>query len=681
MPDHGQWLSTAAFAASAGISVQAARKALSRALDGRPWRGRRLAVREVPSRGGRAGIALEVRADCLGNSDALPTPAAPVKTAHAAVLPAPVAPAPLRSGSGLSERYALIEPALRHAPGSPGRRQAVVEAAQIAGRDKATIYRWIAGYEEDGYATFRREARPDRGRRAVFVTRAWDAAVPFDDATKARIAGEVRHYVRRAWRSTTEPGWRWIARIASIELEELTVQAGFEGDASQLRAICKLPHNFVMPERRYRAVAIHEQDAKRWHDEYRPRVRRTRAGRWPMEIVTGDVHPMDVLLPRPDGSTFTAKLVAFEDSATARMFVYPVFLEKGEGVRQEHVAEAFAAMAADPQWGVPQTLYLDNGSEYNCAALVEDAMRRVAQIRALQGDGEPSAARARLIVKALPYNASAKSIESMFSALERGVFSMLPGWIGGNRMAKKTANVGRAPQPYPHGKEAFLEDLQNALIAYETHPQTGQLNGRSPRRAFEEAWEGGWRPIAVSRGAIRAAFARDESRQVRQGSFTYGKGSRRYTARELWGLPAGTRLHLRIPIFGGLGAIPVMNRDGSLLCIAEPERAYDRLDPEGAREAGRRQSAALAELADLRAEIEPLDRRAELARIAEREGEGPVSDGATVAILGNGMEAVGRELERNPAARRAKQDEEDEISTERWREAMDRYLGRTGTDG
>ena len=168
---------------------------------------------------------------------------------------------------------------------------------------------------------------------------------------------------------------------------------------------------------------------------------------------------------------------------------------------------------------------------------------------------------------------------------------------------------------------------------------------------------------------------------MRQGSFTYGKGSRRYTARELWGLPAGTRLHLRIPVFGGLDAIPVMNRDGSLLCIAEPERAYDRLDPEGAREAGRRQSAALAELAELRDDTEPLDRRAELARIAEREGQGPVSDGATVAILGNGMEAVGRELERSPAARRAKQDEEDEISTERWREAMDRYLGRTGTDG
>ena len=575
-----------------------------------------LIVRQVPSRGGRAGVALEVRADCLEDGGESAT------TYH---LPAPPPSRP--SGGG-------------------------------------------------------RKQRADMGKRRAFVSRAWDAAVPFDDETKERIAGEVRYYVRRAWRSTTEPGWRWIARLASVELEELTKAAGFEG--GQLKAICKLPHNFVMPERRYRAVAVYEQDAKRWHDEYRPRVRRTRAGRWPMEVVVGDVHPMDVLLPRPDGATFTAKLVAFEDSATARMFVHPVFLEKGEGVRQEHVAEAFAAMAADPQWGVPGTLYLDNGSEYNCAALIEDAMRRVAQIRALQSDGEPPAARARLIIKALPYNASAKSIESMFSALERGVFSMLPGWIGGNRMAKKTANVGRAPQPYPHGKEAFLEDLRNALIAYETHPQTGQLHGRSPRQAFEEAWEGGWRPITVSRGAIRAAFARDASRQVRQGSFTYGKGSRRYTARELWGLPAGTRLHLRIPIFGGLDAIPVMNPDGSLLCIAEPDRAYDRLDPEGAREAGRRQSAALAELAEMRSEVEPLDRRAVLARIAEREGEGPVSDGAVVAILDKGSEAVGRALELSPASRQAakrEKEKQDEISREEEREARALFLRKVGTAG
>lgn len=666
------WLSAPAFADVAGISRRSAARILARALDGAPWRGRTLIVREVHSRGGATGRSFQVRADCLEDGEALPT--LPDET-HAAGMPVP-APAARRSSAVMAERHSIIQPVLQSPSGSAARKLAVTEAARQAGKTKSTIYRWIASYEEQGLAGLGRQATPSRGRRMHFITRGWDAAVPFDDAVKEEIAATLQRYVRSLWAANTEYGWRWVARMAGTRLEELTRAAGFDGD---LRRICKLPHNLVMRERPYRALAILKQDAKRWHDEYRPRVRRTRAGRWPMEIVVGDVHPIDVLLPRPDGSTFTAKLIAFEDWANARVFFYPVFLEKGEGIRQEHVAEAFMAMTQDPCWGLPQLLYLDNGGEYGAMELIEDAMRLNTQVRALEDDDELSEQlrnRRRAIVKARPYNASAKSIESAFSALERGVFSMLPGWIGGNRMAKKTANVGRPPTPYPHGEDAFRKDLQNALIAYETHPQTGLLNGRSPRQALEDALESGWRPMAVSPGAVLAAFARDESRMLRQGSFSYD--GRRYTARELWGLPAGTALHLRVPIFGGREEIPVMAEDGSLLCMAQAERLYDVLDREGAREAGRRQAAALADIAAMRADIDPIDGRDLLAEIAEREGSGPVPESSGIVRLSEGMEAVGRALERAPAARRAEKDEQDEISKERSWEARERFLRKAG---
>ena len=45
------WLTTAAFAATAGISERAARKALARAFEGRRWRGKVLIVRSVVKRG------------------------------------------------------------------------------------------------------------------------------------------------------------------------------------------------------------------------------------------------------------------------------------------------------------------------------------------------------------------------------------------------------------------------------------------------------------------------------------------------------------------------------------------------------------------------------------------------------------------------------------------------------
>ena len=429
-------------------------------------------------------------------------------------------------------------------------------------------------------------------------------------------------------------------------------------------------------------MAIYEQDAKRWHDEYRPRIRRTRAGRFPMEILVGDVHPIDVLLPRPDGSTFTAKLIVFEDWATGCLYVYVVFLPKGEGVRQEHIAAAFAAMTQHPLWGVPQLLYLDNGGEYGCAELVADAMQLNTQIRMLGDDAEFARALrsgAGQSSKPRPYNASAKSIEGAFNTLERGVFSMLPGWIGGNRMDKKTHNIGQASKPYPHGEAAFRKDLDICIEAYETNPQTGLLNGRSPRQAFNEAVAAGWRRMDVSRGAVLAAFARDESRTVRQGSFSYD--GRRYTARELWSLPAGTRLHLRVPIFGNREEIPVMGKDGGLLCMAAAETLYDVLDTEGAREAGRRLSTARSGVKALGAGIDPLDMQEELTGLVAQEAPATVPESVGVIRLGEGMEAVGRALERSPAQRRADEDEDEEISRERWREVTDRYLGKTGTDG
>ena len=52
------WLTTATFAAAAGITERSARRILARAFEGRPWRGKALIVRKVPSRGGAAGVVV-----------------------------------------------------------------------------------------------------------------------------------------------------------------------------------------------------------------------------------------------------------------------------------------------------------------------------------------------------------------------------------------------------------------------------------------------------------------------------------------------------------------------------------------------------------------------------------------------------------------------------------------------
>lgn len=650
MTDGAGWLSTQEFAAQAGIGARPARIVLSRALnDGKPYRGRVLPVRKAPSRGGARGKAFEVRADWAD---------APVD----AIEPAPRA---------TIARYAIIAPALKHPRGSAERRQAMKAAAEVCGVTERSIAHWIAQYEAEGRASLSR-GRTDAGKRRHVISAKWDGAVPFDDATRERIAADVERYTRSLWASTTDWGWKKIARLASTRLADLTMQAGFTGDARHVATLCKLSHRYVNRFRKYRAVATRDLDAKRWNDEHRGRIQRTRAGRLPMQVVVGDVHPIDILLPREDGSTFTAKLIGFEDWATYRLFVYPVFLEKGEGVRQEHIIQALVAMGMDPHWGMPEILYLDNGKEYSCLDLVADALKRTTQIRALNDDPAFRAGtleRAAL-VKAQPYNAAAKDIEGHFARLER-VLSALPGWIGGNRMAKRTANVGQAAVPYGKGKDAFLADLHTAVAFLDTNP-LDCFDGRTPREVFNEACAGGWKAAHYQRGALLARFARDASRTVRQGRFRF-KG-KPYTHRKIQELPKGTPLHLRVPIVGLQWGIPVLDEHGDLLCMADVDRPYDVLDPAGAVEAAARHAAARRGVEKLRADVDKLDMSAEIAKaVAAAEPEAmpgtlsPIRESAA-------NEAIGRELERTPAERKAEEDEAEQISREEWRRMADAFF-------
>lgn len=626
--------------------------------------GQALTVRTVPRIDGTGGIAYEVLAASVRAGDAGNVPAPP--------------PAP--PDTGAARRYDIIRPVLKHAPGS-----AVREAARRAGVHERRIREWIAAYEAGGAGGLHARPREDRGRRKHAISAAWDswAERALNDAAMAAVAADLERYVKSLWAATTDHGEKRIAALVADRLAELTEEAGFNGDARQLAKVCKVGLRFVRRWRHYRAVALADQDAKQWHDRHRPRIRRTREGRQPMDIVFCDVHPMDVLLPRADGSTFTVKLVAFLDWATNRIFLHPVFLAKGEGVRQEHVIEAIIAMTQDSRWGVPCVLYLDNGAEYGCVDKVADALRLNVQVRALGDDSafdEALLLRVRLTVRAQPHNAPAKPIEPAFKVLEHGFFSALPGWIGGNRMAKKTANLGREPVPYPHGEEAFLADLARCLAAYHATPQDGALAGRSPDDAYNAAVAAGWQRMDIARGALLAAFGKDAFRSLRQGGFSYG--GRRYTHRALQAMGADRRLHLRIPPFGDLDEMPVMDETGlELVCVAVADAPYDALDIEGAREAGRRLSAAKAGVARLRADTDSVDVLAADARRAARAGPAMVPESAGVIRLSEAMEAAGRALETAPAGRREAEEEQERISWEETRAARARFLRNVRATG
>lgn len=291
---------------------------------------------------------------------------------------------------------------------------------------------------------------------------------------QALVAEQLAEQVRSLW-AAGAPGYRTVAELGSTVLFDLSLKAGWS-DVSL--AQCQLSRSYVEHYRRYAMLAMHDRE-----------------GLKPMDIIVGDVHPIDIKLTRADGKAVMPRAIAWLDVATQRLHVTLIQLEKGEGVKQVHVAQSFAAMCS--AWGLPRQLYLDNGSAYGG----QDMMEGFAQLSRRTGVEldtrlEPQMAAApNAVVRARPYNAQAKPIEGIFALLEQQVLSMLPGWIGGNRMRQKAHDVGRAPQPFGGDWESFHQSFDQALAYYHARaqPRSRSINGQSPNQALSAAIAAGLR--------------------------------------------------------------------------------------------------------------------------------------------------------------------------------------------
>jgi hypothetical protein len=186
----------------------------------------------------------------------------------------------------------------------------------------------------------------------VVVSRRWDRSVPFDHATKELIAAKLRRRVRSLW-AAGAPGWRHVARLATAYLIERTREAGLDLPDGELAKRCTLTRGYVVRERRYRSVAVKDKDAKAFFDR-QPRIRRDCSGLKPLELVIGDVHPVDIYYRRDDGSLATAKLIGWLDAANNRFLGHTVFLQKGEGVRSGYPELTHCDVTKDNVRGSPE---------------------------------------------------------------------------------------------------------------------------------------------------------------------------------------------------------------------------------------------------------------------------------------------------------------------------------------
>lgn len=538
----------------------------------------------------------------------------------------------------------IIQPALAYpkhsrARGETLRRLADSNHQRPDGR-RATVsldslYTWIACYEQHGLTALMRKPRRDFGRKVVGITRRWDSACPLPPEVQAQIAKQLAEQVRSLW-AAGAPGFRTVAELGSAILHDLSLCAGW---ADVLLDQCQLTRSYVEHHRRYALVAMHDKDARLFFDSMVPRIRRHRENLKPMDIIVGDVHPIDIMLTRADGTAVMPRAIAWLDVATQRVHVTLIQLEKGEGVKQVHVAQSFSAMCS--AWGLPRQLYLDNGSEYGW----QDMMEGFAQLSRLTGTAldtwlDSQASVSNAVVRARPYNAQAKPIEGIFALLEQQVLSMLPGWIGGNRMRQKTHNVGHAPHPFPGDWEAFHQAFDRTMAYYHARaqPRSRHLKGKSPNDALRAAMDAGWTGAPqVDPLALRVAFSCEDTRLVQGGGYVSWNGKTYFDDALI--ARNGERLCIRFAKWDERYLF-VFDERNQLICAATQAQDFAFFGDDGARTQAQRAKHLKRHIRDLRANTVRLDLKSAMQRRTDLAAPPPATPLGTRIELTPSMESM-----------------------------------------
>jgi hypothetical protein len=578
MPPNETWLDARAFALITGVTPQAARRALRRAGAGEPWRGHVLNVR--PGCAGRSSWEVDL--------SSLPASlqAGPLAADHVDLVPADGA----RSPAAAQARWRTIATIVALPRRTADRQTALSDAIARSGRSKRTLLRWVARYEAYGLRGLAHARPSDAGMPRILISRPFDRAfrlAGYEEEMLVKIAAAMRANLKGLWASRAEhAGAGEIERLAGFLLAELCQTYAISLPAGEMRLSRRMVERFA----HFRVVNQRRNDRKAF-DDAKPRIRRDWTALEPMERVVADVKHLDVVVEREDGTPAWPKIVAFMDAGTGRVFVQPVLLERGEGVRQEHVIQAFLAMVSDPRWGFPRGLYLDNGSEFGALTKIDGALQLL---------NDPGA---RTLIYARPYNAAAKPIESLFARLDRYVFSMLPGYAGPQRMSKKVQTLGRPPKPFPGGWSTFEETLAGLIEAHNRRPVGGQWAGRSPNDWYADKAGRGWSAAQVDAWALDAAFCDRDSRRVDRGVVRIN--GERYTHSELQALPSRMVVDLALP--WRRGALPLGRTRSGTWVYLEREVPYPARWIEGARESSRRQQHQAHYVGQLAREAPALD--------------------------------------------------------------------------
>jgi hypothetical protein len=697
------------FAALVGISHQKAAEALKRCHDGVTWRGVKLDVVIEKGQRARGGLVYLVRQDSIPpafiinaphpveatdvpeTETSTETPALPMSAPAAPAEVSPTIPPALSrkrrhlKKSELDFKMNLVQRIRQETAPNTKERAALIEALAQSERfpygnkrgqfvGESTLRKWVKDYEESGLGGVARKARADAGKSRVLISKAWDAVVKdlgLSEAEQQDLAKAIQRRIASEWRSGT-PSWPTVQmNVLSFAIQQFR-EAGCTQRLEDLKPACLIPKRIIEAEKHYQAVAIYRQDAARSAAIQTPRIRRSRNHLKPMEWVAGDVHHNDVLFQREDGSVCTIKFVAWLDLATNRAFITPFVMPRGEMIRREHVIESFAALCADPNWGVPTRLYLDRGGEYNWDEFVKDLLELKHRIDIFEREDFEAHAADAGVYRSRAYNPQSKVIETLFASLERSVFAQFPGYIGGNRMKKKTENQGKAPKPYPGDFDAFQADLRTGLDSHHHKPQQGHLQGQTPNERFQEFIDAGWQSITLDPAELAVAFSKPAFREVHAGGEFIWEGAW-FRHDGLIRLAGVQKVLIRQPLFGDKTRLFLFTEAEEPIGIAERVKVFPFGAVEGAGEQQRQAKLLREQIRELESDTDKLTPLASMRETVAALGREPQAETAGVISISPQYREMARMNQETPSV--------EDDSTRRYRDELSEILRQVANGG
>lgn len=490
-------------------------------------------------------------------------------------------------------RMAALTRLLSLPPRHPGRGALAAAIGRELKISRQQVYRLEAKARRGGLEALIDKPRRDRGQARVLVSAAFERALTGWGlrAQVAPLAERLLQLVRGAWAGGA-PSAKQCWLTATATLAHQLMEEGWPQDRVRVLATLTAPRRFVDSEKVYQIIAQSQRDAKAIYNQHHAAISRSREGLLPGDLVFGDISPLDIPVLRPDGSTAYARLIVWHDAASNWLHVNLYLCPKGEGVRREHVAASFADLCARSPIGLPKRLYLDNGAEYKW----DDMLACWSELARLAGQRThidvaallPAAGR---LTRSIPFRPRGKLIEGQFGNF-RHWLAWHPAWQGGNRMAKKSAAMGRSPAAQSF--EEATSFVAGLLADYHATPQGKgtHLDGRSPQEFIDACLTGAqtqgrrWQPLRVDEEVLLLAFAEQAERVVRGGHVQFA--GREWFADFL--MPLHGRVIVRYPrVFGATEKfLFVFTPQGRFIGIATPEPRYGVLDVDGSREAGRR---------------------------------------------------------------------------------------------